>query len=47
MPEHGYSVSSPCEPEGSGELKKIYSPVNPSFTILKVGFKGVYITQTC
>ena len=20
-PEHGYSISSPCEPEGSGELK--------------------------
>ena len=23
-PEHGYSLSSPCEPNGSGELK-IYS----------------------
>ena len=21
-PEHGYSISSPCEPNGSGELKK-------------------------
>ena len=21
-PEHGYTVSPPCEPEGSGELKK-------------------------
>ena len=21
-PEHGYTISSPCEPEGSGELKK-------------------------
>ena len=21
MPEHGYTISSPCEPEGSGELK--------------------------
>ena len=20
-PEHGYTISSPCEPEGSGELK--------------------------
>ena len=20
MPEHGYTISSPCEPEGSGEL---------------------------
>ena len=21
-PEHGYTISSPCEPNGSGELKK-------------------------
>ena len=21
-PDHGYTISSPCEPEGSGELKK-------------------------
>ena len=21
-PEHGYTISSPCEPEGSGELKR-------------------------
>ena len=21
--EHGYTISSPCEPDGSGELKKI------------------------
>ena len=21
-PEHGYTISSPCEPEGAGELKK-------------------------
>ena len=21
-PEHGYTISSPCEPDGSGELKK-------------------------
>ena len=20
-PEHGYTISSPCEPDGSGELK--------------------------
>ena len=26
----------------------MYTPVNPSFTIyIKVGCKGVYITQTC
>ena len=22
MPEHGYTISSPCEPNGSGELKR-------------------------
>ena len=22
-PDHGYTISSPCEPEGSGELKKM------------------------
>ena len=22
-PEHGYTISSPCEPEGSGELIKL------------------------
>ena len=22
-PEHGYTISSPCEPKGSGELKNI------------------------
>ena len=22
-PEHGYTISSPCEPNGSGELKKV------------------------
>ena len=24
-PEHGYIISSPCEPNGSGELKNIIS----------------------
>ena len=23
--EHGYTISSPCEPDGSGELKSVYS----------------------
>ena len=27
--------------------KIMYTPVNPSFTIIKVGCKGVYITRTC
>ena len=22
MPDHGYTISSPCEPEGSGELNR-------------------------
>ena len=25
--EHGYTISSPCEPDGSGELTIIVSPV--------------------
>ena len=25
----------------------MYTPVNPNFTIMKVGCKGVYITRTC
>ena len=28
-PDHGYTISSPCEPNGSGELKKIKK--NPRF----------------
>ena len=27
-PEHGYTISSPCEPEGSGELKRPAYQVN-------------------
>ena len=23
--EHGYTISSPCEPDGSGELKNLFS----------------------
>ena len=23
--EHGYTISSPCEPNGSGELKSVYA----------------------
>ena len=33
----GYPISSPCEPNGSGELKKMYTPVNP-FCYIKVGY---------
>ena len=31
----------------SKNKKIIYTPVNPSFTIIKVGCKGMYITRTC
>ena len=26
--EHGYTISSPCEPDGSGELKMVNRTVN-------------------
>ena len=35
--EHGYTISSPCEPDGSGELKIGI----PHFLYIKVGNKGV------
>ena len=44
--DHGYTISSPCEPEGSGELKNEY-PCKPQFYYTKVGCKGVFITRTC
>ena len=27
-PDHGYTISSPCEPKGSGELKMVCWPKN-------------------
>ena len=30
-PEHGYTISSPCEPEGSGELKIVNLAMNSIF----------------
>ena len=33
MPDHGHPISSPCEPNGSGELKNRYTLVNPCFTM--------------
>ena len=32
---------------GAKNKKNMYTPTNPSFAIVKVGFKGVYITRTC
>ena len=29
--DHGYTISSPCEPEGSGELKNIYLVKSSNF----------------
>ena len=40
-PDHGHPISSPCEPNGSGELKIMFPPVHSNFTILKCG-KRVY-----
>ena len=39
--EHGYTISSPCEPEGSGELKslKIFSYRTNSPMIMKLGME--------
>ena len=49
--EHGYTISSPCEPDGSGELKtgsRITCPcnkypINPHFYTVKMGLTGVYL----
>ena len=35
---HGHPICSPCKPNSSGELK-MYTPVNPIFFYIKVGFK--------
>ena len=35
-PDHGHPISSPCEPNGSGELK-MDSPVYPNLSIYKSG----------
>ena len=48
MPDHGHPISSPCEPNGSDELKigvPLHIPVQ--FCYIKVVFKRVYITRTC
>ena len=31
----------------SKNKKNRYTPAYPSFAIIKVGFKGIYITRTC
>ena len=33
--EHGYTISSPCEPDGSGELKMGFVMTEPDFYLSK------------
>ena len=35
--EHGYTISSPCEPDGSGELKMLCFRFHHKFSIGSVG----------
>ena len=37
--EHGYTISSPCEPDGSGELK-IGIPLHTPVLLYKSGVQG-------
>ena len=45
-PDHGHPISSPCEPNGSGELK-IGIPLHTPVLLNKIGVKGGYISRTC
>ena len=45
-PDHGHPISSPCEPNGSGELKTGI-PLHTPVVLYKSGYEGVYISQTC
>ena len=38
-PDHGHPISSPCEPNSSGELK-MGKKCEPQFYHIKVGMKG-------
>ena len=46
-PRRGGSNEYPQSMFWSKNKKNRYTPANPSFSIYKVGFKGVYITRTC
>ena len=39
-PDHGHPISSPCEPDGSGELIKIGIPLHTPVLLYKSGVKG-------
>ena len=42
--EHGYTISSPCEPDGSGELKKRGDAKAPYFLYIFITIiKGIYV----
>ena len=51
--EHGYTISSPCEPDGSGELKTpkhekdIYSKPKVTYTIFVGSFFGYRLFIKC
>ena len=46
-PEHGYTISSPCEPKGSGELKTSTCRFSfeSSFSPLAAIGKHVYLSR--
>ena len=46
-PRRGGSNVYPQSMFWRNNKKNIYTPANPSFFYIKVGFKGVYITRTC
>ena len=48
-PDHGHPISSPCEPNGSGELKIGIPLSTPFFLYIKVGLNSFseYIARTC
>ena len=46
-PRRGGSNEYPQSMFWSKNKKNMYTPANPIFFYIKVGFKGVYISQTC
>ena len=40
--EHGYTISSPCEPDGSGELKRNLTQLRDE--LIELNKHGKYIT---
>ena len=44
-PDNGYTISSPCEPEGSGELKKKHSVQIGKLVSEKILFEFLYVND--